>query len=169
MKFKRSDGFWDASAHVPVFGSTLTVHIMCENDVSPTPRQKEVLNSLENLPRGLVREITKFAIDYYQRIDDAVDLAYEGRAIKKRDIAKHYTIKSILIPNMGDCDTNYFFISADCTWEEEHGMQILVEDGQVRYCGDHTTLAFSHHWDTLIATHREQRGELLAGILDGIE
>lgn len=153
---------WETERQVPSLNARLKVYIMQEDDFPPTQRQLEILESLDRLPKGFQHDIATHAWNYYRQIDADVDFAQEGRAIEHESITSHYTIKSILIPEIRNCEANYLFISANCDWEEEHGMQLLVRDGQVISCGDHSTLPFSSQWKNVIsASDRESQGELL--------
>ena len=62
-----------------------------------------------------------------------------------------FRLESLLIPEIRNCNTNYFFASFDCDWEEEHGMQVLIADGEIILCGESTSLPFSSQWIHVIS------------------
>ena len=55
-----------------------------------------------------------------------------------------------MIPRLADSVEDYYFVSADCDWEAEHGMQFLLENDVVLYCGDHTTLPDGAVWNRVL-------------------
>ena len=152
---------WETERQVPLFHTKVKIYIMQEDDSPPAQRQREILESLDTLPESFLLDVATHALAYYRQVDSVVNLSGEGCVIDERDIEQHYTIKSVLIPEIGNCETDYMFISADCDWEEEHGMQLLVADGQVIACGDSSTLPFSSLWKNVISSPKEKQGELL--------
>jgi len=148
---------WETKIWVPHFHTAVTVYLMQEDNRQPTVRQREVLASLEQLRNELVDAIQSYAVDYYRRIDSAVNFAEEGRAIDEEVLHNHYRIRSILIPEIRQCPTNYFFASYDCDWEEERGMQILFADGEIVICGESTTLPFSPQWGAALSLPTKQQ------------
>ena len=146
---------------VLLFSYPVHVYIVREGDLSPSPRQLEVLTSLPLLPAVLLEEIAVSAADYCRRVDSVVNLANEGISVDYGDITRHYRFTTILIPELGQCESNYMFISADCDWEDEHGMEIFVADGRVIRCDRQNSLPFSGLWKKIIDAPAERRRQLL--------
>jgi len=152
---------WEATKDLPLFGGRLKTYIMQEGKSPPSGRQLAVLDSANELPGAILADIANLAIAYYRRIDPAVNCAAEGTVIDVDNIENNYQFCSISIPEMRDCDSNILFISADCDWEVEHGMQVVVLDGRVVYCGEPTSLPFSRRWQSVLDAPAEKRDETL--------
>ena len=43
---------------------------------------------------------------------------------------KNTLLNGIVIPRLADSKDDFVVLSCFCTWEEEHGMQILIKNGQ---------------------------------------
>lgn len=149
--YKLDGRIWEAESQMPLFQATVTIYIMQEDDQQPTGRQQEILASLQNTPNDLLLDIKTCAMEYYREIDSVVNLTEEGKAIDERSLEQHFRIKSVLIPEIRNCSTNYCFMSFDCDWEEEHGMQVLLADGKIIACGQHSSLPFSPQWAQAIS------------------
>jgi hypothetical protein len=160
--FELDGRLWKAQMQVPSLGNVkVLVYIMQEGDSSPSARQLEALTLFKALPSRTLEEIASRAVTYCQKVDSVVDLSAEGIGIDYDDIARHYRFTSLLIPQLNCCESNFVFVSADCDWEPEHGMQLLLEDGCVLWCGDHSTLPFSAQWKRIIDAPAEERRQRL--------
>ena len=160
-EFVLESRLWKTAKTVPLFGAMLKVYIMQEGESLPTQRQIEVLYSLNDLTDHVLKDIANHALEYFRQVDAVVNLAGEGIVIDESRIECYFRFESILIPELGECETNYFFVSADCDWEPEHGMEVLVGDGRVFYCGDHSSLPFSSVWKEVTSAPRERQEVLL--------
>ena len=164
-KFVLSGGFWQADAYLTPLSRTLRVYIMDETGASPTERQLRAYERFQTLPTTLCDEIARHAIRYCDRIDDLVGLEAEGIAINRSQIGQHFRITTLLIPRLADSGTDYYFISADCDWEPEHGMQIILENDAIVYCSDHSSLAFGAAWQKVLDEPDETRAQILRDAL----
>jgi hypothetical protein len=50
-------------------------------------------------------------------------------------LGTEYEIMEIVIPQLEATPNQYFFLNAECDWDPEHGLAILVRDGTVVHCG----------------------------------
>lgn len=163
-QFDLGGRLWRARAKIPsLAGTECQVYIMQEAETPPTARQLLCLERFAELPTSDVgADIAANALRYLGYIESVVDLESEGIKIDKSKIATHYSITTVLIPELRDCDSDFVFVSANCEWEREHGMQLLFENGKVIWCGDHSALAFGSQWTQVIATPtRERRREII--------
>lgn len=156
--FTLQDGWWQIEAFIPLFGRSLPIHIVQEDNGSPTPRQLEVFDSLQSLPPILLQEIATAAEQYYQSTADIIDLTHTG--INPSHLEQYYQFSSIHIPELRYCDANYFFIWGSCDWEPEHGMEIIVENNRVFYCGDYLGIAGGVWWERIITAPPDRRHEI---------
>jgi len=154
-------GFWSTDKYVPALGKSLIVRIMHDDDEPPTKRQMDALRSIDRLPDELPADIAAHAVPYFHKVDDVVCLADEGVHIDVSQIDRHYQITSVLIPPLGEADDLFLLLSADCDWEPEHGMRLVLENGRVIGCGPHDSLAFGAAWDRLLSMPSESRREYL--------
>ena len=160
------DRLWEAQQPVSSLGAAeLRIYIMQEGESAPTERQLETLGAFKDLPPQIMDDIASHAVRYCQHVDSIVDLADEGIEIDIDDIRKHFTITALLIPELDNCESDFVFVSADCDWEPERGMQLLVENGRVIWCGEHGTVPFSPQWKEVIASSAESRKQLLEELL----
>ena len=166
LEFTYDSGLWETRQHVPAFDATLAVYVIQEGGEPPTQRQREIVESLNSLPEDIRQDVARHALDYFRKGHSDIRLADDEADIDAHNISRYYRIKSVLVPEISDCDTDYFFISADCDWEEEHGMQVFsVGDGHVLSCGDHSTLPFSPQWHKLVSSPKAARAEMLKEFL----
>lgn len=137
----------------------------------PTARQLQALDSLHGVPGDeLARDIAVNARRYYERVDSVVNLAGEGIDIDPENIASHFKIVGVTIPILGGCESDLIFVDATCDWEEEHGMQLLLADGSVVYCGDYSTIQMGPQWrDIISAPTRDKSVELLSALLKALD
>ncbi|MDZ4782991.1 MAG: hypothetical protein SGJ19_22325 [Planctomycetia bacterium] len=162
-EFTLCDGLWEREQYVPLLERTIKIYIMQEGDKSPTGRQLEIVDSINSFPVDFLSAAASHAWDYYQRLDAILKYAKNGGVVFKRDeVSQHFFFKSALIPQIKNCEANFIFLAAHCDWEEEHGMGFLVENGQIIFCGDETSLPFSAAWEEIISSPKAVRDTLLS-------
>jgi hypothetical protein len=137
---------WEAKLHIVQFNALVDIFIIQEGDGRPTSRQLEALAAVQNIDDETILMIQNCAIEHYRKVDSIVNLAEDGITIDEATIDNHYRIKSILIPEIRSCKTNFCFLSFQCDWEEEHGLQVLLANGETVISGDHGSLPFSPQW-----------------------
>jgi hypothetical protein len=160
-EFVLDDGLWQARMTIPVLGLDLKIYIERDDESPPTQRQQDAVDSLQNLPKSLLTEIAEYALAYYRRCDIEEELAEEGIVIDKANIAKHIHYKDVMVPELEQCETNYFFLGADCDWEPDQGMEVLVGDGHVISCGGQTMFPYSPQWIKLMSAPKKERDKVL--------
>ncbi len=158
-------GFWSTDKYVSSLGKSLKIRIMQNENGPPTKRQMDALQSIDRLPAELPEDIAAHAVPYFHKVDDVVGLADEGVHIDVSKIENHYQITSLLIPLLREADDLFLLFSADCNWEPEHGMQLILENGRVIGCGPQSSLAFGAAWERLLATPAKSRKKYLDDIL----
>jgi hypothetical protein len=65
--FTYDSGLWETTRRVPAFDSMLKVYVIRESGAPPTPRQREVFDSLDNLPENIGQDIAGHAMRYLHR------------------------------------------------------------------------------------------------------
>ena len=164
--FPVDDGVFEAPLFLKPLNLRLNVSFIQEDDAArPTARQLAALGHFQSLPTTLRHAIQPHALNFCDRIDDVVCLAEEGIDLDRANIAKHYRLTDLVIPPLADTLANFFFLAADCDWEPEHGMQIVLDGQEIIYCNEHTTLAFGAAWKRILSTpNTDRRAALRAEI-----
>lgn len=147
--FTWEDDFWVTEKHVPFLGETVEITVIPEDgqEARPSPRQLAAIDALDDLPPEILEKIDNAADGHRRRVDDLINLAEEGLGDIQRDnIHEHYEIDEVVIPPHGTSPRIFQFISAECDWEEEHGMEILLCDGKVVSCTNQDCLYLENAW-----------------------
>lgn len=147
---------WITAKHVPFLNRILKITIEPESeDGQPTERQIALVDAIGSFSTSIRESINDAAEKYRKEIDDEVDLSeYDLGHINRRNIENHYMISKIVIPPIGACKDDYHFLEGSCEWEEEHGLEILLRNGEVIYCGPMEALYLNDlgQWDDYIGT-----------------
>lgn len=145
------DGFWKTMKHIPFLGHELPLIVISEHDdVEPTARQIAVVDSIDQIPESVLSLIDDQVRIYFKRIADLVDLEGEDIRIDEGHLAAHYSLDRIVIPRMQNCPIDYVFVTGECDWEAEHGMEILLKDGIPVECGSQDGLFLNAAWGKYI-------------------
>jgi hypothetical protein len=146
------DVLWKTTKYILFLERELEVIIISEsNDQEPTVRQVEVIDSIDKISPtvlGLIREQAKA---YYKRVAELVDLEEYDIEINEEDLDNHYSLNGIVIPRMQDCTTNYVFLTGECDWDPEHGIEILLKEGVPIECGEQDCLYLNAAWKSYIS------------------
>lgn len=161
LQFEPVGGLWKAKSRVVFLGKGVIAYVMAEDQKEPTTRQIEILTSVERFGSDLSGQFASHAREYWRRIDWDVHLAEEGVLIDRDNIERHYSIESLIIPEIRQCEENLFLVHADCDWEEEHGMQAVVQDGRIIACGEKNSLPWGGLWKRIISESPANRERLL--------
>ncbi|QDT78582.1 hypothetical protein Mal35_20310 [Gimesia maris] len=158
LDFELDSRLWGARSIVASCGNMeCQIYIIQEGELPPTQHQLQVLESFMRLAEAdVATDLADYALKYCEEVEELIDLKEEGIEIDKKNISNHFNVTTILIPELGDSDSAFVFLSADCEWEEEHGMQFLFENGKIIWCGDHGTLPFSPQWNSIITAESEE-------------
>ena len=106
--------------------------ILEEGQTAPTLRQKWLIYKLQNYDSSLRSTVDNAANEHRVEYEGAVgDLTEEyGLPVMNRgNIDKHFGY-GIVIPRLADSKDDFVVLSCYCTWDNEHGMQILIKNGQ---------------------------------------
>ena len=137
--FKWDGDFWTRSVALPFQDGAVELRIQTDGENNPpSSRQIDVANSLHHHLEDLKSKLDLMAAAYCHEIDEDVCLADEEIDIDYDAISKHWSVNCVLIGNLETCNGNYYFLSCDCDWEPEHGMEFLLDGTDVVYCNDHT-------------------------------
>jgi len=148
-EFAWDDDFWVTEKHIPLLGEMVEITVIPEDgrQAPPSAKQLAAIDALDDLPPELMDRIDDAADGHRRRIDEMIDLAQEGLGDIRRDnIGDHYEIDEVVIPPHGRSSHVFQFLSAECDWEEEHGMEILLCDGQVFSCTNQDCLYLDPAW-----------------------
>jgi len=153
---------WEAEIQIPSLGRTLPVYIREEEKgEAPSTRQLAIANALDFVLTNASHAMSAIAVKYYESISARVDLENEGIAIDPDHISNHYRLSSVIIPAIRDSQSDFVIVGADCDWEEEHGMEFVLENGRAIACGPQSSLAFGAFWDEVLAASPSERVRLL--------
>jgi hypothetical protein len=148
--YKWDDYFWTGLLYIPFLDTETKISVVCDTSpeqTEPTPRQLALVNALLSLPASLVNEMDDAAEKWRACVDDAVDLSeYDLGHINRQNIREHYQVQAIYIPPIGDCQDDYQFITSECDWEEEHGMQLLLKNGKFVSFGEQDGSFLNRNW-----------------------
>ena len=134
--------FWSQPISIPIQDGVVLLRIVTNgSEDPPTARQIEVASGVGDYLVGLNDYLDDFAEAACRDMDDHVDLAAEGIAIDYHHIRRHYKVRSVVIGALEGCSDDYFFLTCDCDWDEEHGIQFMLAGREVLHCGDHTGAA----------------------------
>ena len=150
----RFDILWQTQKYLPFLGREVLVEFISEeDDQEPTARQIALLDSLDRLTDNIIEKLAIWARkDFLQRLDnwgmtDEELFEVIGIKIDEQNIQNHFKINDILVPRIGRCRVDYVFICGSCDWDEEHGIEFLLKNGEPIRCDAQEGLALSAEWD----------------------
>ena len=106
--------------------------ILEEGETKPTLRQRMLIYKLKRYQQSLKPILDDAANDH--RIDfdrKAGDLPeeYGLPEMNRQNIADHYLVGLIWVPRLEGSSDDFVVLDCSCTWEEEHGMELLIKNG----------------------------------------
>lgn len=105
--------------------------VVCAEDGADGPswRQRRLLSRvLRYSEHSLVDDAAEL---YRANVDEMVGLDEYGLGhINRSNIREHYGISRITIPIQAGSPDDYIVLDGGCDWEEEHGLQLLIKNGQ---------------------------------------
>lgn len=107
--------------------------ILEEGETAPTLRQRWLIYKLQRYDSSLIDVIHDAADQHRINIEYLVgDLTeeYGLPVMNRQNIGDHYGIGLIKIPRLIGSKDDFIVLGCGCTWEEEHGMEILVMNGK---------------------------------------
>jgi hypothetical protein len=152
--------FWSRQIVLPFQERPVQIRIDTDsNEEPPTARQMAVADCIPEYLAGIKRHLDARAEQNCRKVDYAVNLEEEGIPINYDRIGDHYTIETALVGYVDGCEGNYFFLGCECDWEEEHGLEFLLDGSRILYC--------YHHTGTFIMTKSDEIYRRLASELGG--
>lgn len=146
--FRRIEYGWQTRRRLPFLNRRLKITIIPECDgAEPTIRQLQVLESLEPIPPEFIDGIDDYVTAHRRRYMNVISRAIRAYSWLTRFLritsgsdmndvfGTGYEITEIVIPQLEATPNQYFFLNAECDWDDEHGLEILVRDGTVVHCG----------------------------------
>ena len=140
-KFNSMDYYVEMDERIDLLGETeLEVWVILEERQSkPTLRQRMLIYKLKRYGMKLKSKLDDSAdrhrIDYEARVGDLTE-EYGLPKMNRQNIADHYGFGLVWIPRLEDSSDDFVVLACDCIWEEEHGMEMLIKNGNsVEWCG----------------------------------
>ena len=103
---------------------------------APLSYAEKCAEYLAQLPGNVIEKLCESSIrycerrrQYFQEEEFSVPKNISGR-----DILKHISIQSMIVETPKD-ETIAFHLEGNCDWEEEHGIEWSIKDGEVLYVG----------------------------------
>lgn len=146
--------FWEREWFVPLLNKAVPISIVPENGgLPPTLPQLALANRLSELPQSLWTEIEDAAEAYRAETDASVNLAeYDLGHINRANIRDHFAILDVVIPPLEGSTEFLIFLTGNCDWEEEHGLEILLKNNHVISCGPNEGFCLSQGWFEYLQT-----------------
>jgi hypothetical protein len=149
--------FWQSERHMPFLDRRIEITLIPESEgEKPSDRQIAVVDALQKLRPTLMDSIDEAAYAYFKEFADLIDEDEDDDDdlcdITRENIRSMYEIHGITVPRLGGCQDHYQFFSASCEWEIEHGMEVLLKNGNVVSCGPADCLYLNEEWDDYIQT-----------------
>ena len=142
MHYEWDGHFWSGHVVLPYQERAVQIRIDTDsNEEVPTARQSAVADHIPEYLANIKRELDTHAEQNCRKVDDAVNLEEEGIPINYHRIGDHYTITAAMVGHVDGCEGNYFFLGCECDWDEEHGLEFLLDGSRILYCY-HQTGAF---------------------------
>ena len=150
---------WQTQKYIPFLGFVVSVYFISETDedLPPTKRQIELLDSVDNLTDEIKPELAIWARkDFKKRLENwgitPDELAEEnGFEIDEQSIERHFRIDQVVIPRIEGCNHNYIFLAGKCDWDVEHGIEFLLKNGAPIRCAAQEGLWSSAEWEDYLA------------------
>ncbi len=133
---KWDGNFWTTHVSVSGFRKLLAVSIDTDGaNAQPTGKQLLIVEHVGDILARIQPELEAHALAYCCQVESVVNFKEEGIVVDKSRIRAHFAYKRVLIASVDECVGHYYFISCDCDWEIEHGMQFLMDHDQILRCG----------------------------------
>jgi len=115
-------------------GDQVEVWVILEDGQSaPTFRQRRLIKKMQRYPTELKNSMCDAAdqhrTDYEHAVGD-LTLEYGLPRMNRDNIQEHFDIGVIWVPQLDGLSDDYLVLVCDCTWEEEHGMDLIVKNGE---------------------------------------
>ena len=107
--------------------------ILEEGRKTPTLRQRFLIYRMQRYASALRESINDAADEHRVNFEGMVgDLTEEyGLPVMNREnIQNHFWVSSVWIPRLIGSSDDYIALGCSCNWEEEHGMEMLIKNGE---------------------------------------
>lgn len=151
IKWKRAKFFLKTKLRVPALGLVAEVWVDPEESSSklPSPFQLRALDGFLALAADQKVDWThQVALDCHYM---CLRLELDGeeppvRLGKRNDVWKHVRLTQVFIPQHGTSADRYVFVSGDCDWEVEHGLELLFKNERLFKVCEQDGLAQNEEW-----------------------
>ena len=146
--------FWETSKNVPFLDREVKVIFITSGEQNqPTEKQLNVLKRIEDFPKDFSNTLDDAANGYRKTVIEGLleEDSEPIRNIQRENISNHYKINSVVIPELGRSEDILFFLTGECNWEEEHGIEILVKNEKVESCGMQDVLYLNEAWQKYVS------------------
>lgn len=139
--------WWECARHIPFLDATLDVRVdpdLRGGDV--TDKQRQVYRSIMQLPAATQTRMEGPIFANYLKIREEVEDDTMPDIPAAAAIWSHLDLRAIHIPRHRASKHSYFFVEAECTWEPEHGLEVLFRDGAILQVTQQEGLASNQAW-----------------------
>jgi hypothetical protein len=144
---RRDRRWWECVRHIPFLDATMDVRIdPDQRDGDVTDKQRQVYQTIMGLPAATQALMEAPIFANYLKIRDEVEDDTMPEIATAAAIWSHLDLRAILIPRHRASKYSYFFVEAECTWEPEHGLEVLFRDGGVLQVTQQEGLASNQGW-----------------------
>ena len=124
------------SVYVPFLKRDLEIEIFPDAESSPPSKhQISVLDEILAFDDSFLIALENAAEIYRSYMNYSVSYLPTVDHINRENIREHYSIWGIRIVHGQQPPSRLFTIFSGCDWEDEHGMEWVVKDGEVIFCG----------------------------------
>ena len=119
-------------------GDKVEVWVILEDGKSaPTFRQRWLIKKMLRYPAELKNSMCDAADQHRKDTEHSagdLTLEYGLPRMNRYNIQEHFGIGVIWVPQLDGLSDDYLVLACDCTWEEEHGMHLIVKNGETVAC-----------------------------------
>jgi hypothetical protein len=156
------DILWQTHKYIPLLRREVLVEFISEDgDQEPSQRQIALLDSLDTLTEEINSKLANLAReDFKTRLENwgiTPQELYEEieMEIDEQNIQNHFKIEQVVIPPIRNCSFDYVFMCGNCDWDEEHGIEFLLKNGEPVQCNAQGGLASGAEWNDYLAKDGE--------------
>lgn len=123
-------GVWEGSVTLPIpGGESVTVSVEREGASGPSDAQREAARyALSLTTEGATRLAETLYADFLRMVDIVGPQDFPS-IDAPADVWAHVELIGLAIPEHGGLRRRYFTLQCEVAWEEEHGAEVLFQDG----------------------------------------
>lgn len=151
IDWKRDEN-WFVSARpvlIPLIDQRVPIQIDRE-DRKPTLAQLEAVQGILELTPDRLQEFTHaVALDCWYTCQDfeIEGLKSPVRFRKRSQVWKHVSWEAVHVPTHKKSRDRYAFLHAECAWDVEHGLELLLQNGRLLRVGRQEGLSLNEEWE----------------------